>query len=69
MTGSELLIEAMEKFSLAEPESALVVWVDEENVIHMLANCANHEIIGMGHYAIASCTRYLMNFESDHNDR
>lgn len=66
MTATELLIEAMSKFSTAEPDGCVVVWMDEEETVSFMANCGNVGTIGMMEYAKHSCLNALKLSEEDH---
>lgn len=51
MTGTELLIEILERFGESEPTSVLVVWGNENDDICMKSNCLSTATIGLAEYA------------------
>lgn len=51
MTGTELLIAALDRLKESEPEAMLIIWTDENGDISILSNAPNSHIIGLGEYA------------------
>ena len=52
MTGTEMLINVMEKFGQhGEPEAVLVVWTDTNGDVCIKSNCGHTHTVGMAEYA------------------
>lgn len=51
MTGSELMIDTLTKFSDAEATSVLIVWTDANGDISVTSNCSMSSVMGMAEYA------------------
>jgi hypothetical protein len=59
-TGTDALIEVMEKWGESEPKALLVVWTDEDGNIsvHTLGACT--QAIGLAAYAKKYLLRWLL---------
>jgi hypothetical protein len=60
MTATETMIEVMERFQKAEPESVLIVWTDDKGGANVKSNCTHTQSIGLARYAEALATKKLI---------
>lgn len=61
MTGTEMLINVMEKFGQhGEPEAVLVVWTDTSGDVCIKTNCGHTHTVGMAEYAKTFALQILL---------
>lgn len=66
MTGTETLINVMEKFGqYGEPEAVLIVWTDTNGDVCIKTNCANTHTVGMAEYAKTFALKILLTPEEE----
>ena len=59
MTGTDVLIKAMEEFGNSEPTAVMVVFSSQNGDMDILSNCSQLTTIGLAEYAKDRCLRQL----------